>query len=218
MYKPRKERSNTKLYQVIGIALLCFAVLIPSYNFTSAWFLDESITSNGDPTILVVGTVDLDVKTDFNYFNLVLAPDTIYTTDTIDGNTVDYSTQIHTSEDNDVKTVYVRAKWTTNRSELTLYFTGNTTTVNSYTEATSKNKWYLHTDGYYYYIGEVGSTDIMFNAGYRVDNSLNNDVAKEEVEMEFVFETIQRPYGAYKAVWTTAPEVFNTFARQNTGY
>lgn len=212
-----KKKHITRLYQVIGIALLCVLTVYISYSVTTAWFLDESITSNGKPNIMVIGTVDLDVRSNFNFYNLVLAPDTYYTTYTENGVPRSYGTYLTTSEDNDVQTIYVRTKFYTNRSELTLHFEGNITTNTSYNASTDLNKWYHHTDGYYYYIGSIGTTPVEFNAGYHVDNTLRNEIAYDEVTLEFVFESIQRPYGAYKALWDSAPAIFNQFALSDTG-
>lgn len=216
MLKPKVNKRSNGLYQIIGILLLCVSVFALSFSITSAWFTDKSVTSNGEPNILIVGTVDLDVTTFFNFYNLVLAPDTLYLSDVINGETKSYKTTVRTSDENDVRTIYVRAKFTTNRSELSLYFE-NLTTATTYNPATCLGKWYLHTDGYYYYIGAVGGEDVTFNTGYYVNNELHNDVAKEAVELEFVFESIQRPYGAYKEVWPGAPTVFNQFALADAG-
>jgi len=159
----------------------------------------------------------LSVETHFNFYNLVLAPDTLYTENIEDGKAVSYATRIRTSNDNDTGTIYVRAKFTTNRPELTLHF-------NKFTDATTYNDdlegyWcYNSSDQYYYYLGEVGSTDIIFNSGYYVDNTLNNSKANADVEINFVFESIQRPYGAYHAVWKSAPGIFDSFASSNSGY
>lgn len=222
MLKPIKSTTSMKLYQIFGIILLCISVFALSFSITSAWFLDESVTSNGgDDDILIIGTVDLEVNAFFNYYNLVLAPDTLYLSDVINGETKSYKTTVKTSDENDAKTVYVRAKFTTNRSELSLYF-DNLTTSTTYTPRNGENlnddeKWYLHTDGYYYYIGEVGTEEVTFNKGYYVNNELNNSVAKEAVDIEFVFESIQRHYGAYKEVWEGAPTIFKQFALANSG-
>lgn len=221
MLKPVKNRSSSKLYQIVGIILLCVSVFALSFSITSAWFLDKSVTSNGEPNILIVGTVDLEVTTFFNFYNLVLAPDTLYLSDVINGENKSYKTTVKTSAENDTRTIYVRAKFTTNRSELSLHF-DNLTTSATYTPRDGNGlnddeKWYLHTDGYYYYIGEVGTTEVTFNKGYYVNNQLHNGVAKEPVELEFVFESIQRPYGAYKEVWENAPTIFKQFALANSG-
>ena len=229
MYKPQKKKNGKRLYQVIGMALLCVLVVYMSYTATTAWFLDESITSNGKPNIMIIGTVDLDVKSNFNFYNLVLAPDTYYTTYTENGVPRSYGTYLTTSEDNDVKTIYVRCKVeiiVPAPAELTLYFinqetnTSNLTTGNgsSYQESRDHNKWFYNsTDGYYYYIGSIGTQRVEFNSGYHVNNALWNDIAYGDVSIKMTFESIQRPYGAYHALWETAPAVFNQFAQIDTG-
>jgi len=191
-----------KLYQIVGMLVLCISLIALSYNFTMAWFMDQSVTSNGEPNVTIIGTIDINVTTNFNFYNLALAPDTTYY---VDGNGKDISTKICTSTKNDIKTVYVRVKFISNRDELTLVFEEG-------------NKWiYNDADEFYYYLGEVGNTDVMFNKGYHVDNSLNNSKANAPVNLTFQIEAIQRPYGAYDAVWTTAPEAFDEFARENSG-
>lgn len=199
----RSRKSHTKIYQILGILVLCVALVLVTYNVTTAWFLDQSITSNGKPKISIIGTIDLDVTTNFDFYNLTLAPDTIYTTDQ-SGN--DIGTYISTSAENNIKDVYIRAKFTTNREELTLYITDE--------------KWvYNATDQYYYYLGAVGSTDVQFNAGYSVDNTLTNDKGNDDVSIEIIVDAIQRPYGAYKeeSTWSTAPEIFKDFAATDSG-
>jgi len=226
MYHPTRSKIQAKrIYQIIGIALLCILLVICSYGVTLAWFVDQSITSNGSPSILVVGTVDLNVRTNFNFYNLVLAPDTLYKENIEDGQTVSYATTVSTGAKNDTGNIYVRARFSTNRPELSLYFE-NLTTETNYENAI--NNWYYNEeidsnndgtpesgDGWYYYIGSVGATSITFNSGYYVDNTLHNGVAGETVTIDFVFEAIQRPYGAYNAVWTSAPSVFDDFASQD---
>lgn len=223
--KVRQTKNLNRLYQIIGILVLCLSVIMLSYNVTVSWFRDESSTSNGEPNISIIGTIDLDVTTNFNFYNLALAPDTIYTLDQ-DGS--DIGTYIKTSANNDIREVYVRIKYTTTRkdkatgntipcTELTLYFNNNTTKATTYTSS-EKNKWvYNSADGYYYYLGSIGSTNVQFNAGYATDNTFNNAKAKSDVYVKLEIEAIQRPYGAYKAVWDTAPAIFNSFALADSG-
>lgn len=199
-----------------------------AYNVTTAWFMDESVTSNGT-NINVIGTIDLDVTTNFNFYNLALAPDTTYTTDK-DGQ--DIGTYMKTSSKTSPNLhVYVRIRYTATRwdklqnktipcSELTLYFQSskftNSTTYNSATDA---GKWvYDPTSNYYYYLGKIGTGEIQFNAGYTTNNALHNDIADAEVDIQFDIEVIQQPYGAYDAVWTDAPAIFDAFAKADSGY
>ena len=212
----KEPKKITKVYQILGTLLLCIALVLLSYNVTSAWLLDESKTSNGTPYIKVIGTIDMVVTTNFDFYNLALAPDTIYETDQ---NGTDIGTYIRTSTDNNIREIYVRVKFTTNRSELSLYFDGNFTTETVYDEDI-ENAWvYNDVDGYYYYLGGVGSNDVQFNAGYKVNNSLHNGVADSDVTISMVFDAIQRPYGAYKADedWLSAPDIFKDFAAYDSG-
>lgn len=224
-YTPKKFGAK-KIYHLLGIVLLCIVLVVTAVSFTSAWFMDESKTSTGAPNILLIGTVDLEVNTNFNFYNLVLAPDTDYINGTEDGKSVSYATTLKTSSKNDAGAIYVRAKFETNRPELSLIFGSNITTDTIYNPDLHKDKkWYYNAlvdedndgvydsgDGYYYYIGSVGTTAITFNTGYHVDNTLNNSVAGEDVTINFIFESIQRPYGAYTVWENTAPEIFKSFA------
>lgn len=218
MNKATKTTRSRLIYQILGICLLCILLVAMTYNVTLAWFSDESTTSTGDPNILVVGTVDLDVTTSFNFYNLALAPDTTYLSGNINGEEVSYATKLKTAESNDISSIYVRVKFTVvNRPELTLYFSENRLTTDTEYSLDSANRWYYNEeDGYYYYIGSVGDEEIIFNDGYHVDNTLNNEIAGEPVDFGFEFEAIQRPYGAYIALWPTAPDVFNDFASSDT--
>jgi len=219
-------------YQLYGMVLLLVMLLIALTTGTIAWFKDESTTSNGDPHIMIIGTIDLNVTTNFNFFNLSLAPDNIYTTDK---DNADIGTYVNTiSGSHNIDGAYVRIKFTNTRVNqgtsteidnsdlLTLYFTGNTTTNSSYTEsstsvaASDKNKWYLHTDNYYYYIGNVYNDPILFNAGYQTSNYMTNVEAGADVNLTFEVEAIQRQYGAYLEEWPTAPQIFKTYAKYDT--
>ncbi|MGN0960590.1 MAG: hypothetical protein ACI4PF_00155 [Christensenellales bacterium] len=223
--KIKQNNKSFKIYQIIGIVVLCLSLIMISYRVTTAWFMDESVTSNGEPNISIIGTIDLDVTTNFDFYNLALAPDTIYTTDQ-DG--ADIGTYLKTSTNNDIREVYVRIKYTKTRNdstlgaevdcpELTLYFDGNLTTATTYSMAVN-NMWvYNSTDGYYYYLGSIGSINTQFNAGYATDNTFNNAKASSQVYIKLEVEAIQRPYGAYKAVWDTAPTIFNEFALADSG-
>ncbi len=215
----RNTNSNSifrnRIYQIFGIAILCIVLVMTVFNVTLGWFKDESITSSGDPNIILIGTISLDVTTNFNFYNLALAPDTIYT---LDKDNADIGTYVKTSAEHDIDGAFVRIRFVcTNRPEVTLYFdSSNITTVSTYNESI-RNRWYYsETDEYYYYLGNVETTNVQFNAGYRVDNTLNNSVAGQVVSFNFTIEAIQRQYGAYHD-WSTAPTVFNQFAYTETG-
>lgn len=222
----------TKVYQIIGLILISILLVLLSYNFTVSWFMDQSTTSN-NPTIAVVGTIQMKVTTNFDFYNLALAPDTVYTTDQ-DGQ--DIGTYIRTNDssidgEHDIKGVYVRIKPTLTKndstlgtvacSELVLYFDSGKLTSSFPTATYSSsdaNKWvYNSADGYYYFLGEVGASNIQFNAGYKTNNSFTNSIAGDDINIRFEVQAIQRSYGAYLAEWTTAPNLFNTFAFDNSG-
>ena len=200
--------------RIVVIAIL-FVALFMLVNPTFSWLRDETITSNGSPNMTVIGTIKLQTVTNFNFYNLTLAPDTTYTTD---NTSADIGTYIKTATENDIQDVFVRVKFTTNRSELTLYFDSSKVTTSATYSASDNNKWYYNsTDEYYYYIGTISSSFTQFNAGYTVDNTLNNSKAGADVEIEFIFEGLQKPYGAYHSEWSTAPTIFTTYANNVTG-
>lgn len=214
-------RKKVNILQIFGVIVLLVAIVAIFSSTTLAWFMDESTTSNGEPNITLIGTLKLDVTTNFNFENLALAPDTIYETD---ANGDDIATYIKTADEHNIDGAYVRIKFTTTRREVgsttdidnsdlfDLYFATNLTTVTTYSDAV-KNKWFFNaTDGYYYYIGGVYSKNVMFNKGYKTTNLMQNSNADAVVTIDFVIESIQRQYGASAEVWTTAPEVFKSMA------
>lgn len=221
MNKNFQKKDRSKLYQLIGILLLCFCLVSLFTNTTIAWFKDESKTSNGEPNITIIGTLDLQVTTNFNFYNLSLAPDKIYTTDI---NNSDIATYLNTTSEHDIVGAYVRIKFETtrinvgeteeidNKDLLNLYFENNYTESTVYTES-EKNKWvYNSADDYYYYIGGIDKTNVMFNRGYKTSNFFTNVEKDARVYISFTVEAIQRQYDAYLDVWPTAPEIFKSFA------
>lgn len=216
-FRDFKKHSTLHICQLIGIFLLCVIIILLSFDYTVSWFKDNSVSSTGAPEIAVVGTIDIDVTTNFNFYNIVLAPDTTYYEDQ-DGN--DIHTFVKTTYDkNNIHAVYVRIKFTTNRSELKLVFDSTKLTTATTWSSSLVNKWvYNSADNYYYYLGGVNDDGTEFNAGYRTDNTFTNNKANLAVQIKFEVEAIQRPYGAYSALWTTAPKIFNDFALADTSY
>jgi len=213
---------NRRIYQIIGMCLLCILFIYLSYQVTTAWFLDDSTTSNGDPNITIIGTLELDVQTNFNFYNLSLQPDYTYV---VDKSNEAIGTYVRTKADeHDIDGAFVRIKYTTRRKPegatewvdnldlLTLYFDGNFTT-NTTLQSTDKGKWvYNSTDGYYYYLGSVFGDYIEFNKGYTTSYKIGNEYKNAQVEIDLQVESVQRQYGAYHEIWPTAPTIFNTFA------
>ena len=216
---------KTKKLSFFAVLVLCFSFIVLLVNTTLAWFVDDSTTSNGDANITLIGTLSLDVTANFNFKNLVLAPDKAYMTDYLG---YDIGTYVKTAYNHDIKGAYVRIKFSTTRKNvgasefidnsdlLSLYFgeedDNNITTSNSY-DNTEEPKWYYNeTDGYYYYIGAVGDTNVVFNRGYKTSNRMNNEVRNAEVKIFLTVESVQRQYGAYVEVWPTAPTIFVEWA------
>jgi hypothetical protein len=213
LHKPRKSSENIlKVCRIALAVLFALGLTVLSYRVTTAYFMDESTTSTGEPNIVIVGTINLEVNTNFNFENLALAPDTLYTGS-------DVQTTIATGTTNDIKTVYVRVKFENTSERLSIVINKLATNGNvDYNSAQHENHWILGDDGYYYYLGEIGSTPTIFNEGYKTDNSFHNGIAGEPVELTITVEGIQRPYGAYDSLWQTAPQLFKSFAQTNSGY
>ncbi len=211
-----EKKTNYLLHSAVAL-LLVLAIIWSVFTFTSSWLRDESITSNPDPSVSVIGTIDLDITTNFQLRNLVLSPDTTYL---IDKNGEDIGTYIKTSEKHNIDGAYVRVKYTCDIPELTLYFVDNYTTTNSYaTPSVVTNKWYYNeADGFYYYIGYIDDNRTRFNAGYYVDNTIDNTRAGVDCSVSLYFETIQRQYGASASDsdWLTSPQVFKDFVEYDS--
>ena len=221
MKKDFETKSKFNIYTIVVAIVLCMIALTVFSTQTLSWFMDESTTSNGEPDITLIGTLDLDITTNFKFKNLSLAPDTIYTLDQ-DGQ--DISTYLKTSDNHNIDGAYVRIKFTTTRKDpgtdsfvdnkdlFDLYFDSNLTTNTTYSDAV-KNKWFFNVDdGYYYFIGGIYSTNIMFNKGYKTTNLMQNTNADAEVTIKFQVETVQRQYGASGDLWNTAPQIFKSMA------
>lgn len=221
MKKDFETKSKFNIYTIVVAIVLCMIALTVFSTQTLSWFMDESTTSNGEPDITLIGTLDLDITTNFKFKNLSLAPDTIYTLDQ-DGQ--DISTYLKTSDNHNIDGAYVRIKFTTTRKDpgtdsfvdnkdlFDLYFDSNLTTNTTYSDAV-KNKWFFNADdGYYYFIGGIYSTNIMFNKGYKTTNLMQNTNADAEVTIKFQVETVQRQYGASVDLWNTAPQIFKSMA------
>ena len=81
MKKDFETKSKFNIYTIVVAIVLCMIALTVFSTQTLSWFMDESTTSNGEPDITLIGTLDLDITTNFKFKNLSLAPDTIYTLD-----------------------------------------------------------------------------------------------------------------------------------------
>ena len=216
-----KKNHKLNIYQVIGICLLCIT-LASLTGFTVSWFMDQSTTSNGSPNITVIGTLELDIQTNFNFYNLSLQPDYTYIVDKEDK---PIGTYVRTSPaKHNIDGAFVRIKYTTERKLsgdtewvnnldlLTLHFAEDKFTTDTTYTNSARNKWvYNESDGYYYYIGSVFNDYVEFNKGYTTSYKIGNEYKNAQVKIDFVVETIQRQYGAYKEVWDTAPTIFNSF-------
>lgn len=203
------------LYYLVLVIILLVAFVWGVVRVTASWLEDESTTSNPDPSVSIIGTLDLEITTNFNFRNLVLSPDTTYLVDK-DGE--DIGTYIKTSEAHNIDGAYVRVRYTSSRPELTLYFDSRYfTTATAYSEA-QENHWvYNPDDDFYYYIGHIDDDFTQFNAGYYVDNTIDNTKAGEDCQITLYFETIQRQYGAsaHDADWSTSPKIFQDFVEKD---
>lgn len=223
-----RDYNNTtrKRINFLALLILCFSFVVLMINTTIAWFTDESTTSNGGMDITLVGTLSLDVTTNFNFKNLALAPDKIYETDYLGQ---DIGTYIKTSLNHDISGAYVRIKFQTVRRNVgesqfidnsdlfDLYFgepdDTNLTTSTAFSDDELTNWYYNSSDDYYYYIGAVMDTNVTFNRGYKTTNRMTNVERDAEVRIFLTVESVQRQYGAYLEVWgNTVPTIFHEWA------
>lgn len=225
MFKVHKDKGErSRIYQVIGICLLCIAFAMMT-GVTLSWFLDQSETSNGVPNITLIGTLELEVTTNFNFYNLSLQPDYTYTVDKISQPIGTYVKTKSGSKIHDIDGAFVRIKYTTERklsgaSEwvdnldlLTLHFADDKFTTSTTYSQSVKNRWvYNSADGYYYYLGSIFTDFIEFNKGYTTSYKIGNEYKNAQVKIHFLVESIQRQYGAYSETWPTAPKIFDDFA------
>lgn len=211
MIKMHKNK-NKRIYQILGVCLLCIAIVYLVYDVTAAWFLDSSTTSNGDANITIIGTLELDVQTNFNFYNLSLQPDYTYEVDK-EGNAI--GTYVRTkSPDHNVDGAFVRIKYTTRRKvEGSTEWVDNSDLLMLYFHPDMAAKWvYNSADDYYYYLGSVFTDYVEFNKGYTTSYKIGNEYKNAQVEIDLQVESIQRQYGAYDKVWPTAPAAFDNFA------
>ena len=85
------------------------------------------------------------------------------------------------------------------------------TAPDTFVQSDHLKKW-LFDGEYYYYLGIVDKTVVKFNDGYKIDNKLTNEIANQDVELEFTVEAIQRQYGAHEELWEESPDLFKSFA------
>lgn len=216
---------NHKRISLFAVLVLCFSFIVLLVNTTLAWFVDDSTTSNGGAEITLIGTLSLDISTNFNFKNLALAPDKVYMTDYLGD---DIGTYVKTAYNHDIKGAYVRIRFSTTRKNvgasefidnsdlLSLYFGDgedtNITTSNVYDDDADPVWYYNEADDYYYYIGAVGDTNVQFNRGYKTSNRMTNTVKDAEVKIFLTVESVQRQYDAYVHVWPLAPTIFVDWA------
>ena len=225
-----KVKNGYKLAFLI-VAVISCVIMIGEISL--AWFMSSAFTDNSGDGVKVIGTIDLEVKYDFSFYNDALSPDTYYLQNKTNDNPT--KTTIKTTDKNNIDLVFVKIKFITDTKELTLYFENNLieSGVVDYDEDTCLNNWYLdsykmvdkgegvvHHEYEYYYIGLVGSDEVTFNKGFYVSNHLNNTLAKKDVYIKMEVYGIQSQYGAYldDADWKDAPDMFTYFAGEITGY
>ena len=199
-----------------------------------AWFMSQAFSDNSDSGVKVIGTIDLEVKYDFSFYNDALSPDTYYLQNKTNDNPT--KTTIRTTDSNNIDRVFVKVKFITDTKQLSLFFEGNllSSDVTEYVEGAGlENNWYLstytevdkgegvtHYEYEYYYIGLVGSDEVMFNKGFYVNNHIDNSYAKKDVYIKMEVYGIQSQYGAYldDTDWKQAPDIFKAYASLSTGY
>ena len=214
-------------YKLIFMFVAVISSLLLVVEIALAWFMSSSFTDNSDTGVKVIGRIDLVVEYDFSFYNDALSPDTYY----LENKTKDKptATTIKTADTNNIDGVFVKVKFITNTSQLSLYFDGNllASSVTSY-DSSCDNNWYLssyieatdETTGEtrytyeYYYIGLVGNTAVTFNKGYYVNNHIDNSYAEDDVYIKMEVYGLQSQYDAYlyETDWLDAPDLFKDYA------
>ena len=55
------------LYYLVLVIILLVAFVWGVVRVTASWLEDESTTSNPDPSVSIIGTLDLEITTNFNF-------------------------------------------------------------------------------------------------------------------------------------------------------
>ena len=227
-----KVKNGYKLIFMIVAVISCMMIVC---EVALAWYMSTAFTDNSDSGVKVIGTIDLEVKYDFSFYNDALSPDTYYLQNK--NNDGPARTTIKTTDSNNIDEVFVKVKFITDTKQLSLFFDGNLipssiTEYNDDTKAQCLNNWYnasytevdkgegvKHYEYIYYYIGLVGSTEVTFNEGFYVNNHIDNSYAKDDVYIKMEIYGLQSQYGAYLEAedWLDAPAVFTAFASNPTG-
>ena len=221
-------------YKLIFMIVAIISCILMVGEVSLAWFMSQAFSDNSDTGVKVIGTIDLEVKYDFSFYNDALSPDTYYLQNKTNDNPT--QTTIRTTDSNNIDRVFVKVKFITDTKQLSLFFEGNllSSDVTEYVEGAGlENNWYLstytevdkgegvtHYEYEYYYIGLVGSDEVMFNKGFYVNNHIDNSYAKKDVYIKMEVYGIQSQYGAYldDTDWKQAPDIFNAYASLTTGY
>lgn len=221
-------------YKLIFMIVAIISCILMVGEVSLAWFMSQAFSDNSDTGVKVIGTIDLEVKYDFSFYNDALSPDTYYLQNKTNDNPT--QTTIRTTDSNNIDRVFVKVKFITDTKQLSLFFEGNllSSDVTEYVEGAGlENNWYLstytevdkgegvtHYEYEYYYIGLVGSDEVMFNKGFYVNNHIDNSYAKKDVYIKMEVYGIQSQYGAYldDTDWKQAPDIFNAYASLSTGY
>ena len=225
-----KVKNRYKLAFIIVAVISCILMI---GEISLAWFMSDAFTDNSGDSVKVIGTIDLEVKYDFSFYNDALSPDTYYLQNKTNDNPT--KTTVKTTDKNNIDLVFVKIKFITDTEQLTLYFENNLITagITEYDEDTCLNKWFLnnyamidkgegvvHHEYEYYYIGLVGNVEVQFNKGFYVSNHIDNSFAKKDVYIKMEVYGIQSQYGAYiyEDDWKDSPEIFQSYAAEVTGY
>ena len=221
-------------YKLIFMIVAIISCILMVGEVSLAWFMSQAFSDNSDSGVKVIGTIDLEVKYDFSFYNDALSPDTYYLQNKTNDNPT--KTTIRTTDSNNIDRVFVKVKFITDTKQLSLFFEGNllSSDVTEYVEGAGlENNWYLstytevdkgegvtHYEYEYYYIGLVGSDEVMFNKGFYVNNHIDNSYAKKDVYIKMEVYGIQSQYGAYldDTDWKQAPDIFKAYASLSTGY
>ena len=186
---------------LIGSALVLAALLV--VGGTMAWF-----TAAADPVTntFKAGTVEIELHD-------VQMGDTTFPTAGISNvNPGDEYDKIVYVENTGSKAIYVRVKltpaWTKGANPLDLKVNG----VDMATFPIVGDKWFLHTDGWYYYTDPVAdgeSTQHLIEEVIFAGKEMTNDYQGATFTLKVEAEAVQASHDAYKDEWGTGIDFLN---------
>ena len=103
-------------YKLIFMIVAIISCILMVGEVSLAWFMSQAFSDNSDSGVKVIGTIDLEVKYDFSFYNDALSPDTYYLQNKTNDNP--NKTTIRTNDSNNIYRVFVKLKFITYTKQL----------------------------------------------------------------------------------------------------